>query len=121
MPVLGKEAEPHLSPEQIAAQEIQGYIEKVEHHTEVKQPQSQPQQPTQQPSNKVPVDMGKVVADQFSHTSKPKITLPIDQGGIQAGMKSDVSNGFKWLAEWCVMMIKKYPGRVFYMTPETNK
>lgn len=121
MPVLGKEEEPRLSPEQIAVQEVQGYVEKIERQAETQQqvPQQQPQQP--QPAKQVSTDMGKTVSGQFANNVKAKIVLPIDQVTLQSGLKKNVSYGVKWLSEWCVMMIKKYPGRVFYMPPESNQ
>lgn len=120
MPVLGKEVESHLSPEQIAVQEVQGYVEKIERQAETQQivPQQQPQQP---PQKQVVQDMGKTVSFQVAQTAKPKIQLPLDQTALQQGLKQNVSLGVKWLSEWCVMMIKKYPGRVFYLPPEQNQ
>lgn len=121
MPVLGKEVEPRLSPDQIAVQEVQNYVEKIERQAETQQQaaQQQPQQ-DQTKINQIQSDMGKTVSGQFSATVKPKIVLPIDQNTIQTGLKKDVSLGIKWLSEWCVMMIKKYPGRVFYMPPQNQ-
>jgi len=119
MPVLGKEVETRLSPEQIAVQEVQGYVEKIERQAETQQVVPQ-QQPQQAPQKQTPQDMGKTVSLQVSQTSKPKIILPIDQTTLQTGLKRNVSSGVKWLSEWCVMMIKKYPGRVFYLPPETT-
>ena len=120
MPVLGKEVEPRLSPEQIAVQEVQGYVEKVERQAETQQPVVQ-QQPPQQITPVIPVDMGKTVSGQFANTIKPKIVLPVNQDILRSGLKKDVSFGIKWLSEWCVMMIKKYPGRVFYLPIESKQ
>ena len=43
-----------------------------------------------------------------------EIVLPLTEGEMKTGLKSKVSNSLRWLAEWSVMIIKKYPGRVFY-------
>jgi hypothetical protein len=121
MPVLGKEAEPHLSPEQIAVQEVQGYVEKIERRAEIQAIDVSQQPKAQLPNVQTKSDMGVIVSSQLSHVRKPNIVLPIDQGAIQFGLKKSVVLGVRWLSEWCVMMIKKYPGRVFYMPPETSQ
>lgn len=118
MPVLGKEVEHQLSPEQIAVREVQDYVEKIERQAETQQ-KVQPQQPQQQVAKQAPTDVNKTVSVQQG-SQKPKIVLPIDQTAIQNGLRGNVSSGVKWLSEWCVMMIKKYPGRVFYMPPEAR-
>ncbi len=121
MPVLGKEIEHQLTPDQIATAEVAGYIEKVERQAETQQQQAQTQtqiQTTQKPASS---DMGKMVAGQFSGLTKPKIMLPLDQREVETGLKRNIFEGVRWLSEWCVMMIKKYPGRVFYLPPETNQ
>jgi hypothetical protein len=121
MPVLGKEVEHQLTPDQIANREVEGYIEQVERHAETQQPKVQTQNQTPVQSKPVPSDMGKTVTGQFSNLAKPKIVLPLDQNEVETGLKRNVFEGVRWLSEWCVMMIKKYPGRVFYMPPETNR
>lgn len=121
MPALGKEVEHQLTPDQIATREVEGYIDKIEHQAEAQQPQTQSQQQPQQPPKQISQDMGKTVSGQFANTAKQKIKLPLNQAGVELGLKGSVAGGVRWLSEWCVMMIKKYPGRVFYLPPEINK
>lgn len=121
MPALGKETERQLTSDEIALREIQGYVDKVERQTETQLPQIN--KPTQSPQTTVTAATTTTqdVASLIPVSTKQKITLPLDQLGIETGLKNNVLEGFRWLSEWCVLMIKKYPGRVFYLPPETNK
>lgn len=118
MPIPGKEIEQRPGLDQIAIREVEGYIERVEKQAEA-QAQTQQTMPVQPPQAKPvqPQDMGTVVSAQFSDVAKPKIILPLNKAQIEEGMHHKIVDGIKWLAEWCVMMIKKYPGRVFYLPP----
>ena len=81
--------------------EVESWMEKVEHH-EVRAP------------NQV------VVADQTAqmptgdYAAQPVIVLPITQQAVQIGMKKSVQDSIRWLAEWCVKMMKKFHGLVVY-------
>jgi len=81
--------------------EVESWMEKVEHH-EVKAP-------TQ-----------TVVADKTAqmptgnYASQPVIVLPATQKAVKAGMRKGVQNSIRWLAEWCVKMMKKFHGLVVY-------
>ena len=122
MPAVGKEIERPLTPE-VVTQPVEqtGYMEKVERQVETQQPtNTQPQQPQVQKPVVVP-DMGKIVSAQFAVQTKPNITLPMDQKEIADGLHHRVWEGVRWASEWCVMMIKKYPGRVFYLPPGTKQ
>lgn len=115
MAVLGKEFEEKPSAEEIASEEVEGYIEKIEKQAE-KPPQPTPIQPAPRTTPApLPVidETGKVVM-QSSQGSKPTIVLPLDEAGVRNGLHHKVIDGIRWLAEWCVFIIKKYPGRVFY-------
>lgn len=120
MPALGKEIERQLTPDEIALKEIQGYIDRTEHQAETQQPQlSKPQQvlnPVQ--ISQIPTMTG--MAGIAPVVSAQKIMLPLDKIEVEGGLKKSVVDGVRWLSEWCVMMIKKYPGRVFYMSPNTR-
>jgi len=121
MPPVGKELEPQLTPDQLANIEVAGYVEKIEKQTENIQPtnQSIPQAQVVPPTK--PTDMGKIVAAQFATSSRPKIVLPMDQRQVEEGLHRRVFDGVRWLSEWCVFMIKKYPGRVFYLPPTNGQ
>ena len=81
--------------------EVESWMEKVEHH-EVKAP------------NQV------VVADQTAqmptgdYAAQPVIVLPATQQAVKTGMKKGVQDSIRWLAEWCIKMMKKFHGLVVY-------
>lgn len=121
MPALGKEIERQLTPDEIALREIEGYLDKVEHQTENQQNQTLKPQ-TIQTLTTFPQSTGPISnTGQVPLNTAANIVLPLDQVGVQTGLGKNVIDGLRWLSEWCVMMIKKYPGRVFYMPPQTNK
>lgn len=115
MPAMGKEIQRQLTPDEIALREIQGYIDKVEHQVEAQQPQINRPQPSQSVTTQVQTTSIPHIASLAPAITKPKIVLPLEQKDVEIGLKRGVIDGVRWLAEWCVMMIKKYPGRVFYM------
>lgn len=116
MPVMGKELEPIISPEELAAKEVEGYIEKIERQAETKAPTSMP---TGQPAG--PADQAAQTAAAAGQAlglapkgQKQTIILPLDEEGVRRGLHHKIIDGIRWLAEWSIYMIKKYPGRVFY-------
>lgn len=116
MSALGKEQEmPILTPEELAAQQLEGYIEKVEKQAEIPKDISQVVQPVVTPQLTQPMtnNQGQVVMQQ-ARQEDPEIDLPLTESEVRDGLHHKVVDGFRWLAEWCVMVIKKYPGRVFY-------
>ena len=118
MPIPGKEIEQRPGLDQTAIREVEGYIERVEKQAETQaQVQSASQVQVTQPVAQQQQDMGSLVSAQLADVTKPKIILPLNQVQIEEGMHHKIVDGIKWLAEWCVMMIKKYPGRVFYLPP----
>lgn len=121
MPAVGKENEHQIVTEQVVQPlEQTPYVEKVERTTETQQPTSAQQQPVPQVPSQ-PSDMGLIVSAQMNQGSKQKIVLPLDQQQVTDGLHHNVMESVRWLAEWCVMMIKKYPGRVFYLPPEQTQ
>ena len=118
MPPVGKEFEPPKNIDQIATREVQGYIEMVEKQSEIKVDDKPVVTTTPTPDPQTLQDMGVLVAAQFAQQTKGKIVLPLQKEEIEQGLHQKIGEGIRWLSEWCLMMIKKYPGRVFYMTPK---
>lgn len=103
--------------EEQALREVQGYIEKVEKKPEIVTNQASnasSQLMNGQIQTSVSDDMAVVVAQSIQNQGKPKIVLPLTEEELRKGLHHRVIDGVRWLAEWCRMMIKKYPGRVFY-------
>ena len=117
MPVTGKEIEPKVSPDELAAKEVEGYIERIEKQAETKPP-------TQGVTGAKPAtgmgadDAARKAMAVGPKTQKQQIVLPLDEDGVRRGLHHKVWEAIRWLAEWSVYMIKKYPGRVFYRPKE---
>lgn len=118
--VSSKEQQPvSRTPEEQALEEIQGYIEQTEKKPEIPADISQilQQLPSAQPPLQTPVtdNNGKVVMQNAAQ--QPPIILPLDQAELEKGLHMKVLDSLRWLSEQCVMLIKKYPGRVFFNSP----
>lgn len=111
-----KETEPETKRfEDQALQEVEGYIERVEKQVETKKPGLlKSSQQTVAPVQ-VSDDQGNIVMQAAQgKQDEVKIVLPMDEEEIKKGLHHKVWEAIRWLAEWCVFIIKKYPGRVFY-------
>ncbi len=53
-----------------------------------------------------------------SQPKQVKIVLPLSQTGVQQGLTLKVVYSLRWLAEWCMRIIKKLPGKVMYRSAE---
>jgi hypothetical protein len=99
---------------------VEGYIERIE-----KQSESQAQVPNNNPvvqddstkTSPIP-DMGQLVASQMAQKTGGKIMLPLAKDELDVALHQKIGEGVRWLGEWCLMMIKKYPGRVFYLAKD---
>lgn len=109
---MGKELEPKSEAERLAATEVDGYIEKIEKQAETKSPSSP--RPTPTTSSSLTDDAAKKVMGMMPKSPKQTIVLPLDEEEVRRGLHHKVIDAIRWLAEWSVYMIKKYPGRVFY-------
>ena len=111
----GKEGAP-LGVDELAVREVEGYIERVEKKAESTVSDNQVKkvadQNNLQPATNLPV------IPQLPSEEKQKVILPIEKIEIERGVKSGVGESVRWLSEWCVYMIKKYPGRIFYAPPK---
>lgn len=106
------EREPgQLTPEEIAEQQVEGYLEQVEHWPEISGDVAgmTQAQPVMQPE--IIDDQGQVVATAIPENA---IDLPLTQTQVEEGLHHPIVDAIRWLSEFCVMIIKKYPGRVFY-------
>lgn len=115
MPATGKEQERQLTPEEIAAQKLEGYIERVEKQPEIAGDVAQYVKPSGSINlpQMTPVDFGQQVMQQAQATTQT-VTLPLTQAKIDEGLHHKVFDAIRWAAEQCVYMIKKYPGKAFY-------
>ncbi len=114
MPSMGKEIERRIdSPEAVAIREVESYIEKVEKSTETSGQDNQNNGAKPGVADVTTKNVNQQTSGILAPAPK-KIVLPMNEGNLTDGLKADTQSGMRWLAEWCLMMIKKYPGRVFY-------
>lgn len=111
MASLEREPQRQLTPEEMAAEQIDGYLERVEKQVEIDKDvanmvQQQPQMPPV-----IADEQGMVVAEAVPENP---IDLPLTQAELEEDLHHPFADAARWLAEFCVMIIKKYPGRVFY-------
>ncbi len=62
------------------------------------------------------VHEGQPVIQSAGGGDKARVVLPMTQDELGTGMRAKVTSSARWLAEWCVRIIKKLHGRVFYAT-----
>lgn len=106
---------PVLSVDELALKEVDGYIEKIEKKSETTADQSGlSPSPQQFSAPSVRDDMGKTIMAAAKASSKPNIVLPLDEEEIRQGLHHKMIDAVRWMAEWSIYIIKKYPGRVFY-------
>ena len=48
--------------------------------------------------------------------AKPKIILPLSKNQTQQAIHVKVVESIRWLAEWCLRLIKMFPRRTVYKT-----
>jgi len=105
-----------ISPD--ALRQVEGYIEKIEKQSErgeafVPNGQGQAQIVT---SSQASTTGTQTIASSPTTSGMANITLPLTEEELKSGLHSKIAEGIRWLSEWCLMTIKKYPGRVFYTT-----
>lgn len=107
---LGPATEPEKVPiaeyqEPEPGPEVKDWMQKLEEGETIQLPQP------------VTDDYGQVLV-QSAGSQKPKIVLPLDEDEVIEGLHQKVINSLRWLAEWCVRVMKKASGRVFYKPTE---
>ncbi len=84
--------------------EVQGWIEKVE------------QEKLHLPDNIVVADQ-TAAQPTGTYAAAPVIVLPMTEDQMSSGLKASVKNSVRWLATWCVRVMKKFKGSVVYRKP----
>lgn len=85
--------------------EVEGWLEKVEKEN------SQLQQPITDPSSSS--SSGQVVLDN-APTANFKVILPMSKDEVDKGLQHKVLDSVRWLAEWCMRMMKMFGNKVAY-------
>jgi len=106
------------SPEEQAEEAVEGYIERVEKKPEIDSDVAAFVKPiggqVTMPGS-VGDDFGQTVMQQAA-SDDPAIVLPLTEEEVRDGLHHRVIDSLRWLAEWSVKLIKKYPGKVFYQS-----
>jgi len=102
--------EPELAPlveqkEPEPEAEVKDWLEKLEEGEKVQLPQP------------VTDDYGQTLVEAAGAT-KGKIILPLDEEELQQGLHQKAINSIRWLAEWCLRIMKMAAGRVFYKSSD---
>jgi len=85
--------------------EVKDYITKVETAAEIDLPQP------------ITDDQGQVVADDIT-PRKVVIKLPLTEVEMKRGLHYKIADSFRWLAEWCLRLVKIAQGRFIYRGAE---
>lgn len=82
--------------------EVEGWLEKLEkEQTQLGQP--------------VTDDKGQVILDDANkQQSGFKVVLPLTKDEVEKGLHHKVIDSIRWLAEWCIRMIKMFGNKVTY-------
>ncbi len=89
-------------------EEVEGWLQKLDQAGEITLPEP------------ITHDGDVLLASTEAQVVKEKLVLPVTQTGLQQGLKSTVTTSARWLAEWCVRLIKVMRGEVKY-APEENQ
>jgi hypothetical protein len=82
--------------------EVESWLEKLEKE------EAQLQQP-------VVDDQGQVVVDDSQQQGKGfKVILPLTKDEVEKGLHHKVIDSVRWLAEWCIRMVKMFGNKVAY-------
>lgn len=92
-----------LREDEAVPEHVSSWIEKLEQGEDVHLPQ-QVTDDNQQP----------LVMPITPTIDEVKIVLPLTEEEMQKGLHQQLFSGARWLAEWCVRLVKKFHGKVIY-------
>ena len=87
-------------------EEVEGWLQKLNQAGDIN---------LQQP---ITHDGDIMLANTEAQVVKEKLVLPLSESGVNAGLKNKVTDSARWLAEWCVRLVKMIKDGVKY-APET--
>lgn len=61
---------------------------------------------------------GDPVVHPANWNPEPSVTIPVSRDTVLNGLKNKVHDNVRWLATWCVRVIKKFNGNVIYTDPK---
>jgi len=81
--------------------EVEGWLEKVEKESA-------------QLGTPVQDDTGKTIVDDAQKQDDFKVVLPMTKDEVEKGLHHKVMDSIRWLAEWCIRMVKIFGNKVRY-------
>lgn len=109
--------------EKVALGEVDEYVERMKQGEEKKkEEEGMVERKKKESVEKIKTkdDQGGVIL-QGQVSDKGNIVLPLDEEEIKKKSRYGVSEAVRWLAEKCLYLIKKYPGRVFYKSSNVKE
>ena len=85
--------------------EVEGWLEKLEKED------SQLSEPVVDDKGKVVLDSAK---DETAGKGKFKVVLPLTKDEVEKGLQHKVIDSVRWLAEWCLRLVKMFGNKVTY-------
>ena len=89
-------------------EEVEGWLQKLGQEGDIKLDQP------------ITHDGHILLANTEAQVIKEKVVLPLSQTGVQQGLTQKVTDSARWLAEWCVRLVKIMKDKVKY-APEQIK
>lgn len=99
VPIIETEVEPKID------KEVEPYIQKLEKEIYLSKP--------------ITDDYGQPLVSAPS-AQQPQITLPVSQDKYALGLTRKVSESIRWLAEWCLRIIKIFGSRTVFREERTS-
>ena len=90
-------------------EEVEGWLQKLNQAGDIKL------------QNPVTHDGDILLADTEAQVVKEKLVLPLSQSDVQLGLTAKVNDSARWLAEWCVRLVKMIKDGVKYAPEPINQ
>jgi len=123
MPAMKEKETRVKGMEKVALGEVDEYVERMKQGEEKKkEEEGMVERKKKESVEKIKTkdDQGGVIL-QGQVSDKGNIVLPLDEEEIKKKSRYGVSEAVRWLAEKCLYLIKKYPGRVFYKSSNVKE
>lgn len=91
-----------VSENEPVPEQVSSWIEKLEKGEDVQLPQP------------ITHDDQVLVSPANPQIDEEKIILPMTEKQVEKGLHEQLFTGARWLAEWCVRLVKKFHGKVVY-------
>ncbi|OGV93807.1 hypothetical protein A3B57_03460 [Microgenomates group bacterium RIFCSPLOWO2_01_FULL_47_10] len=90
-----------LAENEAVPENVSSWMEKLEQGEDIQLPQSV-------------VQDDQVLVQSVGDANDEQIVLPMTEAQVTKGLHEHLFTGARWLAEWCVRLVKKFHGHVVY-------